>query len=275
MYHKLFDTLESFPPMRESIEQLNSLCKAEEVDILAFAQTIENDPMLFADILRAVNAPFYGFQSEITSIRHALTLFGTSKIHGLALQTAMLQYADDAFEAYGITLQQWLTTMRMQQEFLFFILKNDGDPSVFVKLSGVMFVLEMGRLAANYVMQRRGISHRFEATEPLALLEEERRLLGISGDDLAAALFEKWHFEPEFIELFRGSLHAQSAPRNQKMVALLQAARTCITIHGLNSYESVAPLARNFGLNPDSLEKGCDYVHELCRKKRLNLECRA
>jgi len=249
----LLHSLEHFPPLRRSLERLNELAKAPEVDILAFARTIEADPMLFADLLRSVNAPFYGFRSQITSIRHALTLFGTSKIHGIALQLAMTEYAGDDLPAYGITLEQWLETMRLQQEFLFSLLKIGDDPSAFIKLSGVMFVLEMGKMAAEYVMQQMGNRHRFTQRSPEGLQAEERRVIGATGDELAAELFERWQFEAEFIDLFRHSMDAAHASRNQKLAATLQVARTLITVYGLQPLEHADTLIGTYGLNRDGI----------------------
>ena len=275
MHRGLIESLESFPPMRESIERLNTLCEESDVDILAFAQTIEGDPMLYSDILRAVNAPFYGFHSEITSIRHALTLFGVSKIHGIALQTSLTQYADKDLDAYGITLQQWLETMRRQQEFLFHILKNDDDPSSFVKLSGVMFVLEMGKLAANYVLKQNGLSHRFKGKDPYALLDEERSLIGLSGDELAVRIFEHWHFEPEFLDLFSHSLHAETAHVHRKLAALLQVTRTLITIYGLQPLDTVAPLIDTYGLNREGVQSAYEHILKNFDNMLLKVECKS
>lgn len=275
MHRGLIESLESFPPMRKSIERLNTLCEEQDVDILAFAQTIEGDPMLYSDILRAVNAPFYGFHSEITSIRHALTLFGVSKIHGIALQTSLTQYADEDLDAYGITLQQWLETMRRQQEFLFYILKNDDDPSSFVKLSGVMFVLEMGKLAANYVLKRNGINHRFKEKEPYALLAEERSLIGLSGDELAVNIFKHWHFEPDFLELFSHSLHADDAQVHKKLAGLLQVTRTLITVYGMQPLETVSELIQAYGLKRPDIEAAYSYVLEHFGDTPLKVTCKS
>ncbi len=273
MTEQLIETLESFPPMRGSIERLNVLCEENDVDILEFAKTIESDPMLYADILRAVNAPFYGFPSEITSIRHALTLFGVSKIHGLALQSSLSQYADEDLSAFGISLQTWLNTMRKQQEFLFFMLQKEDDPAAFIKLSGVMFVLEMGKLAANYVLKQSGKTYCFTAKEPHKLLDEERSLIGYSGDELAAQLFENWRFEPEFIELFRYSLHADKAPTHQRLAALLQITRTLITVHGLQPLDRAEDLIKQFGFDKANIVSAYEHV-EKDFKASLKVACK-
>jgi HD-like signal output (HDOD) protein len=230
--------------------------------------------MLYTDILRAVNAPFYGFSTEITSIRHALTLFGVSKIHGIALQSSLTQYADDDLTAYGISLQDWLNTMRQQQEFLFHLLKSDDDPVAFIKLSGVMFVLEMGKLAANYILKETGKVHCFTKADPHTLLEEESLVIGSSGDELAEILFKNWNFEPEFIELFSHSLHASSAKEHQKLAAMLQLARTLITIYGLQPLSTAESLIATYDLNASHVAAAYEHIKENFEHKVLQLECK-
>jgi HD-like signal output (HDOD) protein len=259
---KLLHILEDFPPLRKSIERINELCKAPDVDILAVARAIEADPMLFSNLLRVVNAPFYGFHSQITSVRHALTLFGVPKVHGLILQFAAAEYGGSDLKAYGVTMEQWLETMRLQQEFLFHLLQVDDDPAAFIKLSGVMFVLEIGKLTADYILEQTGKTHRFTAHEPLLLREEERRVIGATGDELAAQLFEQWEFEAEFIDLFRHSMDAEHASEYRRLAAMLQIARTLLTIYGLQPLENVDALIADYGLNREHIASSYAYIEE-------------
>jgi HD-like signal output (HDOD) protein len=260
MDQKLLRTLDDLPPLRESVKRINELCRAPEVDILAFARAIEADPMLFSNLLRVVNAPFYGFHSQITSARHALTLFGVRKVHGLILQIAVSEYDGDDLNAYGISLNRWLETMRLQQEFLFHLLKIDDDPAAFIKLSGVMFVLEMGKMTVNHALNATGNAYRFRERDPYRLREEERRAIGVTGDELAARLFEQWQFEAEFIDLFRHSMDAGHASEHQRVAAMLQVARTLITACGLQPLESVETLVADFGLNREHVASSYAYI---------------
>ncbi|MDX1296383.1 MAG: hypothetical protein R3302_08945, partial [Sulfurimonadaceae bacterium] len=171
-------------------------------------------------------------------------------------------------------LQEWLNTMRQQQEFLFHLLKSDDDPIAFIKLSGVMFVLEMGKLAANYIINETGQPHRFNKADPHSLLEQEQQVIGSTGDELAIILFENWNFEPEFIELFRHSLHAQDAKEHKKLAAMLQLTRTLITIYGLQPLETAQPLISEYGLNSDNVKAAYEYIKENFEHEVLHLECK-
>jgi HD-like signal output (HDOD) protein len=47
----LLYSIESFPPLRESINKINALCTRGEIDLKALARVIESDPILYTDIL--------------------------------------------------------------------------------------------------------------------------------------------------------------------------------------------------------------------------------
>lgn len=64
----LLYSIESFPPLRESIDKLNKLYNAEEIDTKAIVHVIESDPILYTDILHYANSPHYGFRQPISHI---------------------------------------------------------------------------------------------------------------------------------------------------------------------------------------------------------------
>ena len=54
----LLYSIESFPPLRESIAKINELCSKEDIDRKALAQVIEADPILYTNILPFSNTFF-------------------------------------------------------------------------------------------------------------------------------------------------------------------------------------------------------------------------
>ena len=79
----LLYSIESFPPLPESINKLNELCMADEIDLKAVIRVIESDQMLYTDILRFSNVPYHGFRYPITSISQAIALFGIGTYSGV------------------------------------------------------------------------------------------------------------------------------------------------------------------------------------------------
>ena len=59
--------------LRETLEDPMSSFKE-------FSAIISNDPSLSARLLKIVNSPFYGLESEVETITHALGFIGTEQL---------------------------------------------------------------------------------------------------------------------------------------------------------------------------------------------------
>ncbi|MDX1295863.1 MAG: HDOD domain-containing protein, partial [Sulfurimonadaceae bacterium] len=162
MENILVYTLDSFPPLKESVQRLNAFFLEPEIDRKAFAEVIESDPMLYSDVLHYINAPYYGFRSQIKSIQQAISLVGVMMVRGFAMKSTLKSYTENDMSPYGITMGQWLQTMQKQQHFLYRWLMAE-DSTLLSKLGGVMFMLEMGRLAVSYVLTYTNTSHTFSS----------------------------------------------------------------------------------------------------------------
>lgn len=245
MDNTLLFTIESFPPLPESINQLNELCQNEDVNLKSVIQVIESDPILYTDILRYANVPYHGFRYPITSISQAISLFGVSAIRGMALTAVLKAHPYNDISMYGIHLSNWFATMEKQQRFLdLWLLKKHR--SLLHSLGGLSFILEIGRLVASYALMLTHKTYTFNETTPHKLIEEERNIIGRSGDELAAQLFKFWNFE----ELFSDSLIHSLDPklgRDQKGCAALQCARILFTLKETKSFSEIEDVLADYG----------------------------
>ncbi|GMU37272.1 MAG: HDOD domain-containing protein [Phycisphaerae bacterium] len=85
----------TLPAMPASPDQVLKELRHPHCDFAEVARLISDDPVLTAAILRTINSPFYRGESEITSIRTAVTRLGTRALRTLmmhqALQAAMFE----------------------------------------------------------------------------------------------------------------------------------------------------------------------------------------
>lgn len=237
MSSKLLYSIESFPPLPESINKLNDLCMADEIDLKAVIRVIESDPMLYTDILRFSNVPYHGFRYPITSISQAIALFGIAAVRGMALTAALRAHPFTNVAPYGIDIHGWFRVMEQQQRFLDIWL-GKKHRSILQSLGGLTFILEIGRLVASYALMFTQKSYSFSEHEPEKLSMEEKNIVGLSGDALAAELFEFWNFEKLFVNALCYSLTPDEGIE-PKTCAALKCARTLFTLKGVSSFEEV------------------------------------
>ena len=253
MTELLLESLRSFPPLRESINSINRICSYRDTDINALSQVIESDPQLYVELLRSVNAPFYGFKNRIKSVSQAISLFGVSMIRGFCLAIAIKKHTYTDLSAYNISSEQWIATMQKQQQFLYGWLTKE-DPKALSHLGALTFMLEIGRLVSAYALMFSENSYHFTQTEPDKLALEELNILESSGDTLAARLFEFWFYEQDFINLFEYALAPQKA-QNPREAAMLYIARKLFTLHKTQSLEDVAATIDAFHFNPTAIQE--------------------
>lgn len=244
MDSNLLYSIESFPPLPESINKLNNLCAVNEIDLKAVIRVIESDPMLYTDILRFSNVPYHGFRYPITSISQAIALFGISAVRGMALTAALRAHPYTDISPYGIEVHEWFRTMEQQQRFLDIWL-GKKHRAILQSLGGLTFILEIGRLVSSYVLMFTQKSYTFSENEPEKLSAEERNILGFSGDELAAELFEFWHFEELFVNSLCYSLRPDDG-LEPKTCAALKCARTLFTIKGVTPFEEVEAILEKY-----------------------------
>jgi HD-like signal output (HDOD) protein len=244
MDNTLLHSIESFPPLPESINKINELCRFEDVDLKAFTRVIESDPLLYTDILRYSNVPHYGFSNPITSISQAIALFGISAIRGMALTAVLKANPSTNVTPYGITIDQWFSVMEKQQRFLDLWLSKKNR-AILQSLGGLTFILEIGRLVASYALTFTNNSYRFNENEPDRLSLEEKNVIGASGDELAAKLFELWHFDKFFVNSLGYSLNPEDG-LEPKICAAIKCARTLFTLNEIKDFEEIETILEKF-----------------------------
>lgn len=258
MNESLLYTIESFPPLPESILQINELCRVEEVDLRAFTRVIESDPILYTDILRYSNVPSHGFRYPITSISQAIALFGVSAIRGMSLTAALKAHSFRDLSPYGVGIAEWFAVMEKQQRFLDLWL-GKKHRSFLQSLGGLSFILEIGRLVASYALMLTERSHAFVENTPEGLKHEEAAVLGKSGDALAAQLFRYWNFDPFFVNALEYSLHPEDG-MDPQICAALNCARELFELKAIQPFEAVEPLLTAFGFQSDDAKTAHEIV---------------
>jgi hypothetical protein len=240
-------SIESFPPLPESINKINALCSLEDIDLKAIIQVIESDPILYTDILRYSNVPYHGFRYPITSISQAIALFGIAAIRGMSLTAALKAHPYTDLSPYKISIHEWFSVMERQQRFLdLWLVKKHR--SILQSLGGLTFILEIGRLVASYALMFNNKSHLFIETEFDKLLIEEKNVFGMSGDALASKLFVYWNFD----EIFTNSLYFSFNPDDgidAKACAALNCTRSLFSIKGINSFDKIESILVKYGFD--------------------------
>lgn len=84
------DRIKDLPTMPNIYFKVNQLLKNNQASIDNVARIIEMDPAMSSRILRLVNCAFYGFQSQISSIPHAVMILGFNAVKNAIVSVSIL-----------------------------------------------------------------------------------------------------------------------------------------------------------------------------------------
>jgi HD-like signal output (HDOD) protein len=258
------DDIKNLPPLPASIRKIQELCMEDDVNLSLLVKTIETDPMLCANILKAANSPLYGMSREIHSVNQAVMLFGVAMIRGFAAANAIKKIFPLDMSPYGITVE-YLSEMSTLQQALVRGWYGEVDKTKLPLLLSASFLMELGKLAAASRLLKLG--HKEEFMQALEQSDEigivENQFLGMDSYSIGSAMFQHWHFESELIDV----LKQISNPEAGSSAAILNVVCTAINIKeslSESSMERAIAALQRFGLDRSSFEKA---VSELLKHK--------
>jgi HD-like signal output (HDOD) protein len=264
----MINEIKSLPPLPSSVIKIQELCGERDVNISKLIEVIEKDPMLSVNILKSVNSPLYGMSKEITSIRQAVTLFGVAMVRGFAVSSSIKKAVNVDFSPYGIGIEE-LGEVSAMQLGLVREWYTRVDKSLLQPLMEGAFLMELGKLivAIKLATTSGGEAFAQQLAEGKSIQEVEVEYVGMSSYELAAMMFEHWHFD----EILIGTLNAVTDPytqENEKMQLfgkVLHVVKEAVSVTQAFSEESLhnaRTAIANFNLDQKSFDEAVEAIRE-------------
>ena len=243
-YKELVETIDSLPPLSNSATLVKQLYAegAENVDIIKLVRIIESDALLAANILKMINAPYYGFSKKIASVAQAVSLFGTHTVYGLVINYAMNEQIIAKTNAYNISPKNFNDMCHVQSNLMMqWYSKIDLRHAQF--LAPLALIMETGKLIfakevtkSEYILEfQQGIKD----CEDLEVYENE--LMGTTSHHISGLLFEHWNLEPLYVKMLK-NLDFEDELITGKMeyyIDTLDVIRTAVNVKAILTEESI------------------------------------
>jgi HD-like signal output (HDOD) protein len=252
----MLDEIKSLPPLPTSVVRIQEICMSHDANIDELSRVIEQDPMLSANILKSVNSPLYGMSKEISTIRQAVMLFGTSMIRGFAAASAIKKSVAIDLSSYSVTIDD-LTKVSTLQMALAKEWYRNVDKNMLPLLQSSAFLMELGKLVASLkvITSKKLDNFIQEISQGKAFDEVERQYIGLTAYEIAAAMFEHWNFEPALIDALREiSNPSTQNPYSQALMAVIQAVNIQ-NVFSEQGLKAASETIEKFGLNKNAFEE--------------------
>lgn len=190
---------------KQSVVQLIAKLQMPNVEIEEIVSAISTDPVLSLKLLRLINSSFFGLASEITSIRHAVTLLGIQRIRSWA---TLLVLASGSDTPVALTINS-LNRARLCQLIGMKILQSDESRTESFFTVGLLSTLDAFlNMSLEEVLPGLNLSEEMQSaivkeqgTMGLALATA-KRCERANWDNIDWKALTKFHVTPESIESF-------------------------------------------------------------------------
>jgi len=266
-FENIVKHIESLPPLSDSAILIEKLYAegAENVDIIKLVRIIESDALLTANILKMINAPFYGFSKKIASVAQAVSLFGTEIVYGLVMSYALHEKLVANLSPYGVSSEKFNDICHLQSNLMTqWYSKVDLRHSQF--LAPLALIMESGKLILANEIGSSDYTREFKKglKECKKVEDYEDELVGTTSYYISGMLFEHWNLEPLYVHMLK-NLDYQEEELTFKMeyyIRTLNVVRTAVNVKEILSDESIANACKLV----EEMQLDAEYFEHVARR---------
>lgn len=212
---------------------MQRVCNDPNSSIHDLVKTVETDPMIVANLLKAANSPLYSFRREINNVSQAVSLFGMSMTRSIGLGNSVRKLLNVDMEPYGITSDRFAEISSMQAALMqAWYMKIDRAKAD--KLFLAAFLQETGKIiiASDVIQEELATNFKADIDSAIDIASVERSYVQETTASVTAAIFTHWNFDKEFVEMIEFSDTPDAAPEEvQEYARALNVIKTIIPIN--------------------------------------------
>lgn len=216
---------------------MQRVCNDPNSSINDLVKTVEHDPMIVANLLKAANSPLYGFRREINNVAQAVSLFGMNMTRSIGLGNSVRKLLNVDMEPYGISSDKFAEISSMQAA-LIHTWYTKIDRAKADKLFLASFLQETGKIiiASDVIQEELATNFKADIAYAIDIASVERSYVEETTATVTAAIFEHWNFDKEFVEMIEFSDDPSVAPEEVKEFST-----------ALNIVKTIIPINNPFG----------------------------
>ncbi|MGZ5208281.1 MAG: HDOD domain-containing protein [Sulfuricurvum sp.] len=267
MKSSMINTIKSLPPLPKTVIDMQRVCNDPNSSISDLVKTIEGDPMIVANLLKAANSPLYSLRREISSVAQAVSLFGMSMTRSIGLGNSVRKLLNVDMEPYGISSDRFAELSSMQGA-LAHRWYMQFDRTKADKLFLVAFLQETGKIviASDVIKENLTTNFKSDIDTAIDISRVERSYVESTTAEVTAAIFTHWNFDREFVQMIEYSDAPEKAPEEiREFSTVLHIIKSVIPINAPLSERSITQglkKAEAAGLNVAALQKSINEMVE-------------
>ena len=199
------------PVIPATYQTIVELLESETTTVVDLGKVVQRDPGLAANLLKLVNSAYFGLRQRVSDPAEAVSFLGVETLKGLALLHGVFQQAG-AFPAGFNGGQLWRHSLDLAATAREIARKEGQDRAVQAECftGGLLHDVGLLILASGFPAEYARIV-RFLDEEPVAIIEAERRVLGVHHGEVGGYLLGLWGLPAAVVDAVR--LHHGPPPQ--------------------------------------------------------------
>jgi HD-like signal output (HDOD) protein len=202
MLKHLLDILDNFPPLPQTlldIEKFKNKTIKEENDLL---EIIEKDPLILLNLLKVANSKLFTFGSKVETASKAIKILGINFTIHLIINKTMHNKSDIDLEPYQITKEDLIKASTISSMLAnLWLSKIDNKFKNDILLPA--FLQEVGKFVLSELLILEKKSEQFIYLNKINrnIPDNERNLLGTSTSKVTAEIFRHWNLSNKLVDI--------------------------------------------------------------------------
>jgi len=255
----VLEKVASLPSLSDNVKKILNICDNPNSSFSDLVEAIKTDPLITINILKAANAPEYGFKEDITDIAQAVVMFGMISIKGFVISNFIQSLEETDLSPYNLDANSFIHIVRKQNAFV----TNwyHQDTKVLNTLSMLSHLMEIGKIILSNVVietssQKLFADHIKETKTLQEMTKIEKEIFDLSHEEVAAILMKKWGFSPKIYNPLQYISTPYQAPKQYRRETLiLHVTKLIINAHNFDRKQNLTAaiaIVKRHRLRPES-----------------------
>ena len=258
----ILDKIEALPALSDSVNHILDICDSPDSALNDLIEAVREDPLVSANILKAANAPEYGYKKEIRDVGQAVTLFGMVSMKGFVMATFIQGLEEIDFSPYNLDGVTFMELIRKQNAFVTQWYQHDKER--LERLALTSHLMEIGKIILSRVVidtsSQKLFAHHIEsAGSLLEMIRIEKEIFDLTHEEVSAELITKWGFsEAIYAPLRHISQPGKSPQAHRKETLILYVTKLLINAHNFDKKQNLAnaiAIVKKYNLAPEAFVK--------------------
>lgn len=227
------EKVSSFPTLPAIAQQLIAVMNRHDSNASEISKVIGLDYALTANVLRAANSAYFGFNKPVSSLTEASFRLGTGFISQIAISSIVYSNVKRSASGYGQTAEDiWRhsAAVAVTSDNLCRLLQIRNAGAVFT----AALVHDIGKaVLESWVAENLSDIRRQVEAEKMPFEQAEKAILGMDHSEVGAMVAEHWHFPDELISAIRWHHEPNLASSGQPVVDIVHIADTICMMQGI------------------------------------------